>query len=165
MKKIFILICLFLSSTVYSADIPVIIKDFQQQTILQGILTSLFMDSNGLFILLKSHTGPIQQQKTKLFIDGVEKEITISEIKLITVISSAPIPIPIPVPPLPPSTIRPVPPFPTLFWGPKPQSKDQLLKGIDGMGVPYQEWASWLKVHPEDLDWMWSEYIKTNSIN
>lgn len=74
--------------------------------------------------------------------------------------------IPEPVPPIPPIPVpvatRPIPPFPSCFWGPKPIDMIGLLMYIDGKGAQMQIWADWIKAHPADLDWVWEEYKKTN---
>lgn len=73
-----------------------------------------------------------------------------------------PSPTPISPAPIPPALTKPTPPFPSCWWGPFPNDQSQLIDYIDGMGNSVQPWANWLKAHPEDLAWAWSEYKKTN---
>lgn len=72
-------------------------------------------------------------------------------------VSSAPIPAPVPSP-----TARPTGPFPGCWWGPTPADSSELLSYIEGGGPDLDPWENWLKAHPEDLQWAWSEYKKTN---
>ena len=65
-------------------------------------------------------------------------------------------------PTYPPEGKRPDPPFPKCWWGPKPVDKNELISFIKGRGPEYDLWANWLRQHPEDLDWAWGEYKKTN---
>jgi hypothetical protein len=75
--------------------------------------------------------------------------------------SVAPLPTPVSPAPIPSPLIRPTPPFPNCYFGPAPTDKSDLIAYI-GEACGAQNWADWLKANPQDLDWVWSEYKKTN---
>ena len=75
-------------------------------------------------------------------------------------VSSAPISTP--TASIPPSANKPTPPFPRCWWGVRPTDSSGLIGYIDGRGPELQVWADWLKANPEDLQWGWDEYRKSN---
>lgn len=76
-----------------------------------------------------------------------------------------PISIPEPVPiPVPVSLTKPISPFPICPFGPKPTDKSGLASYLSRyISDPTTKvWIDWLAANPQDLDWVWSEFIKVN---
>ncbi len=76
-----------------------------------------------------------------------------------------PKPIPIPIPePVPVPVTKPTSSFPVFPFGPKPTDKDGLTSYLSRyISDPIVKvWIDWLAANPQDLDWVWSEYIKVN---
>ncbi len=78
---------------------------------------------------------------------------------------STPIPIPVPIPePIPVPLTKPVSPFPVCPFGPKPTDSSGLVSYLSRYisDPTVKVWIDWLAANPQDLDWVWSEYVKVN---
>lgn len=157
-KTIFILLLglVFLASIAFG-QVKVSVRDANGKTVLENFLTALSYtgSDNTMIIILRD---PVSEKKVKIKLNGVETEVTDIDMS----ISTATAPVPVSPTPTPTPTVKPSPPFPLCWWGPKPSDKSELVAYIDGGGAEVQGWADWLKANPGDLDWAWAEYKKVN---
>lgn len=59
---------------------------------------------------------------------------------------------------------KPEPPFPICPFGPKPTDSSGLASYLSRYisDPTVKVWIDWLATNPQDLDWVWSEYVKVN---
>ena len=155
-----VLCLLVIASVCLAAEIKVRVMDNSGAIVLDNFLSVLtFTAADNLVVLQLRDPVELKQKVLKFKIDGVEKDISGIDLSISTVtgpvtpLSPAPTPAPI---------TKPIPPFPVCWWGPEPSGPESLVSYIDGKGDLYQGWADWLKLHPDDLSWAWTEYKKTN---
>jgi hypothetical protein len=58
---------------------------------------------------------------------------------------------------------KPIPPFPLLWFGPKPATKEEFTKWLtSAIEIDYKPWHDYILTAGADIDWMWQEYKNVN---
>lgn len=144
----------------FAADIRVSIVDKSGKVVIFENIVDMvvFTATDGTIILKLRDPVNLRQKTIQLTIGGMTKDVVGIDLAISTVTG---IITPVSPSPVPPPVTKPVPPFPSAWWGPKPVDKNGLIPYCAGR-TETQAWADWLKAHPEDLDWAWGEYEKSN---